>query len=141
MRAVVQRVAWARVRVDGGVTGEIGPGLCVLVAVAPGDGEAALKWMADKLENLRIFPDEAGKMNLSVRDAQGGILCISQFTLYGDASKGRRPSFIGAAPPALAEPMYRALCDRLSAQRGVFGADMKVELLNDGPVTLLLDSP
>lgn len=141
MRAVVQRVAWARVRVEGALTGEIGPGLLVLAGVAPTDGAAQVAWMAEKLQNLRIFEDEAGKMNRSVRDVGGGILCVSQFTLYGDVQKGRRPSFIGAAPPAIAEPLYRQLCDALSAQRGVFGADMKVELLNDGPVTLLIDTP
>lgn len=141
MRAVVQRVAWARVRVDGGITGEIGPGLLVLAGVAPTDGAPQVAWMAEKLQNLRIFEDEAGKMNRSVRDVGGAILCVSQFTLYGDVQKGRRPSFIGAAPPAIAEPLYQQLCDALSAQRGVFGADMKVELLNDGPVTLLIDTP
>ena len=141
MRAVVQRVAWARVRIDGEVSGEIGPGLLVLAGVAPTDGAPQVAWMAEKLQNLRIFEDEAGKMNLSVRDVGGAILCVSQFTLYGDVQKGRRPSFIGAAPPPIAEPLYRQLCDTLSAQRGVFGADMKVELLNDGPVTLVIDTP
>lgn len=141
MRAVVQRVAWARVEVDGATTGTIGHGLCVLVGVAPGDGPAQVAWLADKVLNLRIFADEEGKMNRSVRDVGGGVLCISQFTLYGDVQKGRRPSFVGAAPPEVAEPLYRALCDRLDAQRGVFGAHMAVSLLNDGPVTLLVDTP
>lgn len=141
MRAVLQRVAWARVRVDDQVRGEIGPGLLVLHAVAPGDGEAEVRWMADKIAALRIFPDAEGKMNLSVREVGGAILCVSQFTLYADARKGRRPSFVKAAPPAVAEALYLALCAALGAQRGVFGAEMKVELLNDGPVTLILDSP
>lgn len=141
MRAVVQRVASASVTVDGAVVGAIDAGLLVLLGVAPGDGPAQVAWMADKLANLRIFPDEAGKMNRSVRDAGGGVLVVSQFTLYGDASKGRRPSFVGAAHPDLARPLYEALADALGAQRGVFGADMKVALLNDGPVTLVIDTP
>lgn len=141
MRAVVQRVSRAAVRVDGAVVGEIGPGLCVLLGVAPGDGPAQVAWMADKLEGLRIFADDAGKMNLSVRDVGGGVLVVSQFTLYGDVAKGRRPSFIGAAHPSVAEPLYLALADRLGAPRGVFGAHMDVELVNDGPVTLILETP
>lgn len=141
MRAVVQRVARAEVRVAGACTGAIGAGLLVLLGVAPTDGPAQVKWMVDKLENLRIFADAEGKMNLSVRDVRGGILVVSQFTLYGDAAKGRRPSFIGAARPELAEPLYEQLCTALGAARGRFGADMQVELVNDGPVTLLLDTP
>jgi D-tyrosyl-tRNA(Tyr) deacylase len=97
--------------------------------------------MADKLGNLRIFADEEGKMNRSVREIGGGILLVSQFTLYGDAKKGRRPSFVGAARPELAEPLYLELAAKLGAEKGVFGAHMEVELLNDGPVTLLLDTP
>jgi D-aminoacyl-tRNA deacylase len=141
MRAVVQRVSRAEVRVAGERTGAIERGLLVLVGIAPTDGPVQLKWMADKLENLRIFSDADGKMNLSVRDVQGGILLVSQFTLYGDAAKGRRPSFVGAARPELAEPLYEQLCAMLGAQRGRFGADMQVELVNDGPVTILLDTP
>lgn len=141
MRAVVQRVSRAEVRVDGAVVGAIGPGLLVLVGVAPGDGPAQVAWMAEKIENLRIFADDAGKMNRSVRDVGGGVLVVSQFTLYGDASRGRRPSFVGAALPDVARPLYEALADRLAAARGVFGAHMEVEGVNDGPVTLLLDTP
>ena len=141
MRAVVQRVASARVTVDGAVVGAIDAGLLVLLGVAPGDGPAQVGWLAEKLANLRIFPDDAGKMNRSVRDTGGGVLVVSQFTLYGDASRGRRPSFVGAAPPELARPLYEALADALGAQRGVFGADMQVALVNDGPVTLVIDTP
>ncbi len=141
MRAVLQRVARAEVRVNGHVTGQIERGLMVLLGVGPSDGPAQVAWMADKLEGLRIFPDDAGKMNLSVRDLGGGILVVSQFTLYGDASRGKRPSFTGAAHPDVARPLYQSLVDRLGAQAGVFGADMQVELVNDGPVTLVLESP
>lgn len=141
MRAVIQRVASARVEVDGATVGEIGPGLLVLLGVSPTDTEATAAWMADRVAGLRIFADDAGKMNLSVRDSGGGVLVVSQFTLYGDCTKGRRPSFIGAARPELAEPLYERVADLLGAQRGRFGAHMGVSLVNDGPVTLLLDSP
>jgi D-tyrosyl-tRNA(Tyr) deacylase len=141
MRAVVQRVAEARVTVDDREVGAIGGGLLVLLGVAPGDGEKQVAWMADKIANLRIFEDEGGKMNLSVRDVGGGVLVVSQFTLYGDASKGRRPSFIGAAHPDVARPLYEAVANALGAARGEFGAHMRVALVNDGPVTLLLDTP
>jgi D-tyrosyl-tRNA(Tyr) deacylase len=141
VRAVVQRVSRARVAVDGAEVGAIGTGLLVLLGVAPDDGPRDVAWLADKLENLRIFADEAGKMNRSVRDAGGGILVVSQFTLYGDVSRGRRPSFVGAAHPDLARPLYEALADRLGAARGVFGAHMEVDLCNDGPVTLVIDTP
>ncbi len=141
MRAVVQRVSRACVRVSDSVVGEIGAGLLVLLAVAPTDGPPQVAWMVDKLRNLRIFADADGKMNLSVADAGGQVLVVSQFTLYGDASKGRRPSFIGAARPELAIPLYESVADALGAARGVFGADMQVELVNDGPVTLILDTP
>lgn len=146
MRAVVQRVTRAEVRVDGAVVGAIDGGLLVLLGVAPTDGAAEVAWMAQKLAGLRIFADEEGLMNLSVVDGAGGALVVSQFTLYGDCRKGRRPSFIKAARPELAEPLYEAFCEALAAQgvpvqRGRFGADMAVELLNDGPVTLVIDSP
>ena len=141
MRALIQRVGRAEVRVRERVTGHIGRGLLVLVGVGPGDGPAQVAWIADKIAGLRVFPDESGKMDRSVRDIAGGILVVSQFTLYGDASKGRRPSFTGAAHPDLARPLYQALVDRLGAQAGEFGADMQVELVNDGPVTLWLETP
>jgi len=141
MRAVVQRVSEARVRVGAEVVGAIGPGLLVLLAVAPGDGPAEVAWMSQKVRGLRIFADADGRMNRCVDESGGGILVVSQFTLYGDASKGRRPSFVGAAPPEVARPLYEAVVAALRAQCGVFGADMAVESVNDGPVTLIVDSP
>jgi len=146
MRAVVQRVSSAQVSVDGVVVGAVGRGLLILLGVAPGDGEAELRWMCEKVAHLRIFPDESGKMNRSAVEEGLGALVISQFTLYGDCRKGRRPAFTGAAAPALAEPLYQRFCEALAAQglavsRGVFGAHMAVLLENDGPVTLILDSP
>lgn len=146
MRALIQRVSQASVEVEGRQVGACGRGLLVLLAVAPGDSEATALWMAQKVAGLRIFPDEADRMNRSVIEVGGGALAISQFTLYGDARKGRRPSFIGSAPPELAEPLYRRFCELLAAEglpvgRGVFGAHMAVSLVNDGPVTILLDSP
>ncbi len=143
MRAVVQRVARAEVRVDGAVVGSTHgrPGLLVLLGVGPGDGPAQVAWMSEKLAGLRIFADDEGKMNRSVREIDGRILLVSQFTLYGDASKGRRPSFVGAAHPDVARPLVQALQERLGAEGGVFGADRQVELVNDGPVTLILDTP
>lgn len=149
MRVVLQRVAEARVTVDGRVTGAIGQGVLLLVGVAPGDGPEACRWLAQKIAGLRIFPDEAGRMDRSLLDVGGGALVVSQFTLYGDVRKGRRPSFAAAAHPSHAEPTYEAFCEALVAaglppdrvQRGVFGAHMDVDLRNDGPVTLILDSP
>lgn len=147
MRAVVQRVSRASVSVDDEVVGAIGPGLLVLLGVAPGDGEAEVAWLADKLAGLRIFPDDDGKMNRSLADMGGEALVVSQFTLYGDTRKGRRPSFVGAAPPEVAEPLYARFCDAMAAAgarhvaRGRFGAHMEVALVNDGPVTLIVDSP
>ncbi|MCB9762218.1 MAG: D-tyrosyl-tRNA(Tyr) deacylase [Alphaproteobacteria bacterium] len=146
MRAVVQRVREASVSVDGEVVGRCGRGLLILLAVASGDDEAAAGWMARKLAGLRIFPDDAGKMNLGLTDVSGEALVVSQFTLYGDCRKGRRPSFVGSAPPELADPLYQRFCALLGAlgvpvQRGVFAADMQVSLVNDGPVTLIVDTP
>ncbi|MCC7366392.1 MAG: D-tyrosyl-tRNA(Tyr) deacylase [Dehalococcoidia bacterium] len=146
MRAVVQRVTRAKVRVEGEVTGAIGRGLVVLLGVTHEDTPATAERFAEKLAGLRVFEDADGKMNVGIREAGGDYLCISQFTLYGDVRKGRRPSFTEAAPPAIAEPLYELVCVRLAAlagvrcERGVFGAEMAVELVNDGPVTLILDS-
>jgi len=145
MRAVVQRVSQARVLVDGRVTGEIGPGLVVLVAVGHGDGPATAVAMAEKIVNLRIFNDESGKMNRSLLDTRGAILAVSQFTLYGDARGQRRPSFVQAAPPDKGKTLYEEFVRALEAQgvqvaTGTFQAHMSVELTNDGPVTILLDS-
>jgi D-tyrosyl-tRNA(Tyr) deacylase len=145
MRAVVSRVAWARVVVGGAVVGEIGPGLLMLVGVAHGDGRAEAAWLADKVAGLRVFDDEAGKMNRSLPEAGGGALVISQFTLYGDARRGRRPSYVEAARPEQAAPLVDAVVQRLAATgvkvaTGRFGAHMTVESAGDGPVTILLDS-
>ena len=145
MRAVVQRVSRGAVRVDGRVVGEVGPGLVVLLGVAAGDAEDDAGWMADKLAQLRIFEDQAGKMNRSVSEAGGGVLLVSQFTLLGDARKGNRPSFVEAAPPEAANALYERVAALLRERglpvgTGVFRAHMDVELVNDGPVTILLDS-
>jgi len=146
MRAVVQRAAWARVSVEGDLVGSLdGPGLVVLLGVANGDGEEEARAMASKLWTLRIMGDDDGRMNRSVADTGGGLLVISQFTLYGDASKGRRPSFAAAAPAALAEPLVERVVEHLRmlgapVSTGRFGADMLVELANQGPVTVILDS-
>jgi len=139
MRALVQRVSRASVRVDGAVVGEIGAGLLVLLGVTHDDTEADADRLAAKIAALRIFEDAAGKMNDALGPARR-ILCISQFTLYGDARKGNRPSFVAAARPEHAEPLYARVCAALDAERGVFGAHMEVELVNDGPVTLLLET-
>lgn len=145
MRAVVQRVKSASVIVDGSITGEIGKGLLILAAVHRDDDETQLRWIADKILKLRVFNDENGKMNRSVTDEKGGLLVVSQFTLYGDTRKGTRPSYIESAPPEKAEGMYndlvRYLRDNsdLNIQEGVFGAMMEVSLVNDGPVTIILD--
>ncbi|HET8655929.1 MAG TPA: D-aminoacyl-tRNA deacylase [Longimicrobiaceae bacterium] len=144
MRVVLQRVSRARVTVEGGVTGEIGRGLLLLVGFRDGDDEETLRWMADKVLGLRIFPDEEGKMNRSVEEVGGGVLIVSQFTLYGDARKGRRPSFVEAARPEVAIPLYERFLEIVAASgrpvaSGRFGAMMEVELVNDGPVTLALE--
>jgi D-tyrosyl-tRNA(Tyr) deacylase len=138
VRALVQRVSRASVSVDGELISQIGPGLMVLLGVTHEDREADAEWLADKVRALRIFPDAEGRMNEPLGERE--VLCVSQFTLYGDARKGNRPSYINAARPEAAEPLYERFCDRLGARRGVFGAHMLVELTNDGPVTLLLES-
>ena len=145
MRAVVQRVSRARVTVGDRLTGECGRGVLVLLGIAPDDGAAQVQWLADKVANLRIFNDDEGKMNLSLLDVSGEALVVSQFTLYGDARKGRRPSFIRAAQGPEAEALYedvvRAFRELgVTTGTGEFGAMMDVELVNDGPVTILLDS-
>jgi D-aminoacyl-tRNA deacylase len=126
------------VRVDGEVVGEIGPGLLVLLGVTHDDSAEVADKLAAKLRALRVFPDADGRMNEPLGPDRG-VLCISQFTLYGDARKGNRPSYVAAAPPELAEPLYARVCDALGAERGVFGAHMEVELVNDGPVTVMVD--
>jgi D-tyrosyl-tRNA(Tyr) deacylase len=140
VRALVQRVSEASVTVEGDEVARIGPGLLVLLGVRRGDGEAEADRLASKLLALRVFEDDGGKMNLSVGDAGGEVLCVSQFTLYGDTRKGNRPSFVDAAPPDEAEPLYERVRSSLDAQGGVFGARMGVELVNDGPVTLLIET-
>ena len=145
MRAVVQRVASSRVTVDERVTGEVKNGLLVLLGVTHDDTSKDVDYMVDKVTNLRIFEDENDKMNLSLKDIGGEVMAVSQFTLYGDARKGRRPSFSDAARPDVANPLYEEFVEKLRAQgitvgTGVFGAHMMVELTNDGPVTILLES-
>lgn len=144
MRVVIQRVAEASVEVDGAVVASIGAGLLILVAFRSGDSDADIDWMARKCLELRIFEDEAGKMNRSVLEENGEVLVVSQFTLYGDSRKGRRPDFLGSAPAAEAEKLYRHFIDNLNMYHpriaeGRFGAKMKVRLVNDGPVTLIID--
>ena len=144
MRVVLQRVSQASVTIDGQVTGSIGRGFCLLVGFAHADGTEQVDWMVEKVAGLRLFSDAEGKMNLGLADVGGGVLVISQFTLYGDASKGRRPSFIDAARPETAIPLYERFVAGLRARgletaTGEFGADMQVEIHNDGPVTLILD--
>jgi D-tyrosyl-tRNA(Tyr) deacylase len=144
VKAVVQRVSRASVTVEGRVTGSIGRGLLVLVGFGPADVPPQVDWMADKVAGLRVFSDADGKMNRDLAAVGGAVLVVSQFTLYGDASKGRRPSFIGAAPPEVAIPLYEGFIAALKArgvpvETGEFGAMMDVELVNDGPVTLLLE--
>ena len=145
MRVVLQRVSRARVTISGRVAGEIGPGLLLLVGFTATDTDEASAWMADKVVGLRVFPDDEGKMNRSVDEVGGALLVVSQFTLYGDTRKGRRPSFVDAAPPAVAIPLYERFVALLRAaapgrvETGEFGAMMEVELVNDGPVTLILE--
>ena len=146
MRAVIQRVKKASVRVDNKVTGSIQQGLCVFLAVSPTDTEKEVAWMAEKIAFLRIFEDENAKMNLSIQDIKGSVLAISQFTLYGDCSKGRRPSFVQAGAPSVAKRLYTLFTQafapwQIPVQTGIFQADMQVELINDGPATFIIDSP
>ena len=145
MRVVLQRVSRANVRVEGAVVGRVRRGYVVLVGSTPGDDVQALTWMAEKIVALRVFPDDEGKMNLSLEDVGGDLLVVSQFTLYGDTRKGRRPSFVNAADSSIAVPLYerfvtelRARCSG-SVETGTFGAAMEVDLVNDGPVTLVLE--
>jgi D-tyrosyl-tRNA(Tyr) deacylase len=145
LRIVIQRVSRAKVTVGGETAGEIGWGLCLFVGVAPDDDVRDVEWAVSKITNLRIFEDENGKMNKSLLDIKGEILAISQFTLYADCGKGRRPSFTDAAPPELANTLYESVsrCFRdlgVVVKTGIFGADMKVDIVNEGPVTIILDS-
>ena len=144
MRVVLQRVSQASVSIDGRVAGTIGRGFCLLVGFTQGDTPQQVDWMAEKVASLRLFGDAAGKMNLGLDEVGGAVLVVSQFTLYGDATKGRRPSFIDAARPELAIPLYQRFLEALrghglTVAAGEFGADMQVEIHNDGPVTLILD--
>ena len=138
MRALVQRVSTAAVSVEGRRVAAIGPGLLVLLGVTHDDDGGDAERLADKVRALRVFPDTEGRMNEPLGERE--ILCISQFTLYGDARRGNRPSYVAAAPPEIAEPLYERFCQRARAARGVFGAMMAVELVNDGPVTLMLET-
>ena len=138
MRALVQRVTRAAVAADGRTVAEIGPGLLVLLGVAEGDGPEQADRLAEKVLKLRVFDDAEGRMNEPLGDRE--VLCISQFTLYGDTRKGNRPSYVAAARPELAEPLYERFCEASGARRGIFGAHMGVELVNDGPVTLMLEA-
>ena len=145
MRAHIQRVSEAAVHIDGQVSGAIERGLLILLGVGPDDDDSDLEWLSQKIAKLRIFTDEAGKMNRSVQDIGGGVLVVSQFTLFASTKKGTRPAFIGAAPPDKAEHDYLDFVERLRAlvpqvETGVFAADMQVSLVNDGPVTILIDS-
>ena len=146
MRAVVQRVLRAAVVVNGQITGQVDGGLLVLLGVTHADRPEDARWLAGKVAGLRVFGDMAGRMNTDVRDEQGAVLVVPQFTLYADVQHGRRPDFIEAARPDVAEPLFRRFCSELEAQRvrverGVFRAHMQVELINDGPVTLIIDTP
>ena len=138
MRALIQRVSRAAVRVEAAEVAAIGPGLLVLLGIRDGDGEREAERLAEKVRALRVFDDAEGRMNEPLGERE--LLCVSQFTLYGDARRGNRPSWVAAAAPEVAEPLYERFCERAGAVRGVFGARMEVELVNDGPVTLLLDA-
>lgn len=146
MRIVIQRVSEASVEVEGNITGAIDQGLLVLVGIEDSDTKEDIEWLSNKIVNIRLFNDADGVMNVSVKDINGGILLVSQFTLHASTKKGNRPSYIRASKPEIAIPMYEAMIQQLSAdlgkpvQTGIFGADMKVRLLNDGPVTIVMDS-
>ena len=145
MKVVLQRVLWARVHAEGTLTGEIGPGVCLLVGITHQDGPLDVEWMAEKIAHLRVFEDGEGKLNRSLLESGGSVLAVSQFTLYGDCRRGRRPSFTEAARPEVAAGLYDAFVEALRARglevrTGVFQAQMRVELANDGPVTLILES-
>ncbi|MFD2258000.1 D-aminoacyl-tRNA deacylase [Luteolibacter algae] len=146
MRALLQRVSSASVTIDGRTVSEIACGLLVLIGIESGDDCSDIEWLCNKIARMRIFEDEQGKMNASIADVSGEILVVSQFTLHASTRKGNRPSFLKAAPPQISEPLYESFCEKLSAEigkpvgRGVFGADMKVALINDGPVTIWIDS-
>jgi len=146
MRAVIQRVTRASVTIEGKLNGQIGNGLLVLLGIEDADTDEDIQWLSSKIVNLRIFNDEKGVMNIPVKDIDGGILLISQFTLHGSTKKGNRPSYIKASKPEIAIPIYEKMIRQLSRhlgkdiQTGIFGADMKVELLNDGPVTIVIDT-
>ena len=145
MRALIQRVKRAKVEVNGEITGEIDAGILIFLGIHETDNDSTLDWMVKKCSQLRIFADEDGKMNHSVLDRSGGVLVVSQFTLYGNCHKGNRPSYVAAAHPSKAEPMYDRFCEKMSerigkaVQTGRFGADMQVSILNDGPVTLWIE--
>lgn len=144
MKLVVQRVKKAEVKVDGNIVGKIDKGFLVLIGIKVGDTKEQADYLVKKLCNLRVFSDENDKMNLSIKDIQGKLLIVSQFTLYGDCSQGNRPSFIGAARSEEANPLYEYFCkqcelNKIEVQKGIFGADMKVELINDGPVTIIIE--
>ena len=144
MKLVVQRVNKAEVKVDGNIIGKIDKGFLVLIGIKVGDTKEQADYLVKKLCNLRVFSDENDKMNLSIKDVKGKLLIVSQFTLYGDCSQGNRPSFIEAARPEEANPLYEYFCNQcelnnIEVQKGIFGADMKVELINDGPVTIIIE--
>jgi len=146
MRAVIQRVTEAKVTIEGRINGQIGPGLLVLIGIEDADSDEDIQWLSGKIVNLRIFNDENGVMNISLKDVGGDILLISQFTLHASTKKGNRPSYVKASKPDVAIPLYEKMIRQLSTdlgkeiQTGIFGADMKVELLNDGPVTIVIDT-
>jgi D-tyrosyl-tRNA(Tyr) deacylase len=146
MRAIIQRVLESSVKIEGQVVSKIGPGLLVLLGIEEGDAADDIAWLSGKIARMRIFGDAEGKMNLSITELGGEIIVVSQFTLHASTKKGNRPSFLRAAPPALSEPLYQEFCSAMEGEigipvgRGIFGADMKVSLVNDGPVTLLIDS-